>query len=209
MKAIKYSDQIIVDRGDGLENLGVSRVIGAITWPQDGAPAYYCIFGQDLRFTIKRQKPLFFIKECECPVLNDQFFEGLLKDARDLLCQEFYGVNSLGPEEYRSGKFKLFLRFMDSRSANIRIYAPDLDDWETAVSIIQSWKLAETLVAVTKQTTLGRQLGQMTVDSLSGTQIHAFYAVNALRCLIEEVENPRPSYGSWTTVTIPPDGGWA
>ncbi len=171
-------------------------------------PAYACIFAQDTRSHTHRKKPITFLWEHEGSVLEDPFFESVLSTARSLVCNEFFGYNS-GPEDYHTGGFKLFRRFMDSRDAHIRISAPRLDNWETGLHIIRSWKVGEVLCGVTKNTSLGRQLGQMTRESLSDSQASAFYAANALRCLVNEVENGGVGFRREWLVPVPPDRGWA
>jgi hypothetical protein len=207
MKAIRIGDGILIDFEDGREKANVSRVIGGVVWPREGAPAYYCIFGQDMRPHTHRKRPITFLKEFESALPSDHFFEKMLIESRSTLCGVFYGFNS-SKEDIHCGGFKLFDRYMASMDAHVRIHAPVIIEWETSINIIQSWKMGEVLIGVTKDTILGRQLGQMTRDSLHESQIPNFYAVNALRCLIDEVESGS-SFGSWAQVTVPPDGGWA
>lgn len=208
MKAMRFGEQIEIDPEDGRKKMGVSQTCGAIVWPKDGAPAYCCLFGQELRSHVRGKRPIIFITEFESPLLSEAFFEKILIDSRSVLCRAFYGFNSSGDGALPGG-FRLFDRYMSSQDANVRLYAPAICDWETSIHIIRSWDIGKVLIGITNQTILGRQLGQITRESLHESQAPNFYAVNALRCLIDEVESGSAGFNSAWVVEPPPDGGWA
>lgn len=66
-------------------------------------------------------------------------------------------------------------------------------DWMVGVRMIADWAKSESLIDL-KGTVLGKQLGQMTRESLPETERPNFYAVDALRCMINEFES-RPCSG--------------
>jgi hypothetical protein len=55
------------------------------------------------------------------------------------------------------------------------------------VQMLKDWARSESLLGM-KGTTLGKQLGQMTKENLQESERPAFFAVDALRCVMNEVE---------------------
>ena len=185
-EVLRYGSDLVVHYKDPKEMpFAVDRMTGGISWPGQESPGYYCIFGQ-YRQIKKARRPVILLREVESENLNG-LFEPLVDDAQKLQCSRFYADSNQGGESGGTDFIRAGDEYLTQRGASVRIYPAMSIEWQVAIFKIQQWA-QDGCLTIPKESTLGRQLGAMTKESLKEDRRAEFYAVNALGNLIREFE---------------------
>ena len=183
----------VVDTCDSLpQEMQYVTVRGGLSWPNQGAPAYYIIFGQIhggiTRFQNdeNRKKPVRFLREYADSDLI-AFFKRLSEDIVLLSCQGLYVEKS---EELKGYEASLEGFCKDERIED-RPYlyleeASFADNFQYGATIIKEWLTRKDLI-LPEGTIIYSQLfcdGIRETDFSASDVAARFYAVNALRHVI-------------------------
>jgi hypothetical protein len=184
MKKIKE----VFQAGEGFEIIyedGTKRAIslgairGGVSWPKLSSPCYYCVIGRYSFPSKNLKKNLILLAEGEA-TLPEDLFKQLYEDARKLRCFNFYGEIDEADFAY----YDQFSQFMDRMIADrIKLLPPNILDWQASLLGILKY-VRDAALNLPKDSILYGQLGRMSSTDQQDSQKSAFYAVNALRCVI-------------------------
>jgi hypothetical protein len=192
-EVLRYGSDLVIHLKDPKEMpFSVDRMIGGISWPGAESPGYYCILGQ-YRQIKKSRRPVILLREVESETLNG-LFEPLVEDAQKLQCSRFFADTNQGGESGRTDFIRAGDEYLAQRGSSARVYPSMAMDWQVAIFKIQQWA-QDGCFTIPKESTLGRQLGAMTKESLKEDRRADFYAVNALANLLREFESPPADFG--------------
>jgi hypothetical protein len=200
----------IFEKEEGQENprrLLLKGIAGGVSWPSAESPGYCCIIGQSPAFS-KTKKRIHLLEEFETDSL-DEFTEKISDASQRLQCSEFF--DSLA--ESAGGSLAGFRRYIDEyitrRGGGIQLYHNAAVTWQVGVRVAAEYERDGALKKIPGQSILGKQLGQMTKEHMFDGMRPGFYAVNAFKDVLVELDwNPRgggvdmtqkpPDFGAWT-----------
>ena len=160
------------------------KILGGLSWPTPNSTGYYCIFGE-LPGTKPRYKRLVFLAEAEADLPNE-LYESLCKDAKKLLCWNFFTDLSEPSRDF----YQIFRRYVERQDlSRIKLQQAFLS-YHPGLCAIQEWAKDDALV-IDKHTVLGSQLSKMTKLDQAESEKEKFYAASALSHIMGEFEKSR------------------
>lgn len=164
------------------------KILGGLAWPTPTSMGYYCIFGE-LPGTKPRYKRLVLLAEDEADLPNE-LYENLCKDAKKLLCWNFFVDLSEPNRDF----YQSFRRYVGKQDlGRIRLQQAYLSH-HPGLCATQEWAKDDAL-SIDKDTVLGSQLSRMTKADQAESEKGRFYAVSALAHIIGEFERSRTAGG--------------
>lgn len=153
-----------------------------LSWPEDTAPAYYCILAEKHRPNEFKRYPLVMIDEGQSNDINDLI--GELVDAYKLtLCAEIRADLTPDKKIFRD-IFHDYCSEEEVKGVYLRP-APWAEQFEYGLNLIRNWVAKKALV-IDKNTFLAHELGRLPKDlkAYSDNPQRDFFAVNALRLVL-------------------------
>jgi hypothetical protein len=179
----------IVDTGGAHpDEMHYVTVRGGLSWPNQGAPAYYILFGQIhggvTRFQgSENSKKLRYFREFESRDLST-FFKHLCEDAALLRCESFYVEKTDASRAYEES----LAAYRKAKQIEVQPYLEEasyIDNFEHGAHVIREWLTSGSLT-LPEGSIIHRQIFSEGIDDSDFASDVAvrFYAVNALRHVI-------------------------
>jgi len=158
---------------------------GALVWPTEKKPAYYCLFGQRTDINNYGKLPLLFVIErtAEWP---RELFMRMLMDSRVYQCRLWY--NDMKPENM--DLMSLFYDFCRYQKANdIEIdKAPIVGKFHIGIRFIKEWMKTKSIEGLEPGTILYRHLYNLARMDLGENPEEKYYALVAMQYIVASIE---------------------
>lgn len=153
-----------------------------LSWPENTAPAYFCIIGETHRQNEFKRYPLIFLAEGES-VEGFSVLDLLIDRYKMVLCS---GIWADLTEDKRIFRDVFHDHCIENEVKGVYLQpAPWPDQFAYGLNLIRNW-IEKKSLEVQKDSILARQLGRLPQDlkAYSSNPEQDFYAVNALRYVL-------------------------